>query len=211
MLMAGKLTDNIDATKWFTGPLSRLVHDIGTQSSYLNTVSQSLEILSKPNVIQAIKNSGVFSSNANFKLDNLHINAKIEVKEKHQKISRDFVIILYSLVEAGIIDLLKNIFANEPLILDSKILKTIKITGNVLLFSQPNELVEECCKIYLDGLGGTAGYNKFERAFEIIGLKIGVHKKFQRDITELAQVRNAYVHRLGIADNQLLDICGWIK
>jgi hypothetical protein len=35
--------------------------------------------------------------------------------------------------------------------------------------------------------------------------------KYANAITELAQIRNVFVHKAGIVDGKLLEACGWLK
>jgi hypothetical protein len=55
-----------------------------------------------------------------------------------------------------------------------------------------------------------SGVIKFEAILEPFGLSGTVHQRLRRDIFELNQIRNALVHRAGIADRRLIDACPWL-
>jgi len=61
------------------------------------------------------------------------------------------------------------------------------------------------------GAGLRHGVNRFEVLLEPLGLSGSIPDWVRRDIYELAQVRNAIVHRIGVTDRQLKNECPWLK
>jgi hypothetical protein len=54
------------------------------------------------------------------------------------------------------------------------------------------------------------GIKKFENILRIFSLDGEVDKDIQNALLELQQVRNLLVHRRGIVDKKILDICNWV-
>jgi hypothetical protein len=55
------------------------------------------------------------------------------------------------------------------------------------------------------------GITKFESLLEPFGLAGPVDEDVRRDLFELSQVRNALVHRSGVADRRLVEACPWLQ
>lgn len=56
-----------------------------------------------------------------------------------------------------------------------------------------------------------SGVTRFETLLQPFGLSGPVDVECQRALFELCQIRNALVHRSGIADKRLLQACPWLK
>jgi len=54
------------------------------------------------------------------------------------------------------------------------------------------------------------GIGRFEGIFDVVGLAGVVEEGLRRDILELGNVRNALVHRGGVADRRLVETCPWL-
>jgi hypothetical protein len=55
------------------------------------------------------------------------------------------------------------------------------------------------------------GAGRFECLLKPFGIRPQVAEDQRRDLSELAAVRNVIVHRAGIADARLLQLCPWLK
>ncbi|MCI0615105.1 hypothetical protein L0244_19105 [bacterium] len=55
------------------------------------------------------------------------------------------------------------------------------------------------------------GVGRFESLLHAIGLGGGVHDLVRDSLFELAQVRNALIHRGGFADRKLIENCPWLN
>jgi hypothetical protein len=57
----------------------------------------------------------------------------------------------------------------------------------------------------------SSGVARFETLLTPFGLGGRVDESLKRDLFELSQVRNALVHRYGVADSRLVEACPWLK
>lgn len=55
------------------------------------------------------------------------------------------------------------------------------------------------------------GVSRFEVLLDLFGLEGAVETRLRRDLLELQQIRDALVHRRGLADRKLLEICPWLE
>lgn len=55
------------------------------------------------------------------------------------------------------------------------------------------------------------GIGRFECLLRPFGIHPNITAEQRRDISELAAIRNVIVHRAGIADGRLLDLCPWLN
>lgn len=54
------------------------------------------------------------------------------------------------------------------------------------------------------------GIGRFDRLLKPFGIRPEVSESARRGLNELAAVRNVIVHRAGIADSRLLELCPWL-
>jgi hypothetical protein len=59
--------------------------------------------------------------------------------------------------------------------------------------------------------GADRGVGQYNEMFNQLGLKGALHKNIRDPMIELCQVRNIIVHRGGIVDVQLTDLCPWLE
>jgi hypothetical protein len=55
------------------------------------------------------------------------------------------------------------------------------------------------------------GVGRFEELLDIVGLAGSVEERVRHDLFEMGQVRNAIVHRGGVADRRLVEACPWLS
>jgi len=61
------------------------------------------------------------------------------------------------------------------------------------------------------GFRNRRGVERFESLLAAFGFKGPVDKRVKRDLLELYHVRNALVHRRGLANRRLADACPWLR
>lgn len=55
------------------------------------------------------------------------------------------------------------------------------------------------------------GVGRFDCMLKPFGINPRISDEQRRDLNELAAIRNAIVHRAGIADDRLIQLCPWLK
>jgi len=55
------------------------------------------------------------------------------------------------------------------------------------------------------------GVGRFEELFNAFGLSSKVEENISKDLFELYHIRNVLVHRRGIADRKIIEICPWLN
>jgi hypothetical protein len=145
--------------------------------------------------------------------------AEVEVFAKQQKrngFSYLFslaVVRLWSILEAMVDDLVVDFLRRPDECKDKDLIYSLK--GPLLEFAtapperQADFLTERLKDVVKAGL--QAGVGRFEAMLDPIGLGGGIDPDVRRVLFELSQVRNAIVHKAGIADQRFIENCPWLN
>jgi hypothetical protein len=145
--------------------------------------------------------------------------AEVEVFAKQQK-GDDFsylfslaVVRLWSILEAMVDDLVVDFLRRPDECKDKDIIYSLK--GPLLEFAtapperQADFLTERLKDAVKAGL--KPGVGRFEAMLDPIGLGGGIDSDVRRVLFELSQVRNAIVHKAGVADQRFIENCPWLN
>lgn len=199
--------DNVEL--WFFNPMMNLSSDITQHYHYQNMLAGAIDIVSNEEVIKAIEKD---FSDKDHLLD-ISNKAKIERGSNYENIVRDGVIILFSKLEAGVKDIIKNIFIHAPTMFNDDSIKGMKISyAEYRKFTQ-----DELSDLFLIDYERTFlkekyGFERFESMLKPVGLagETEFNPEHKKALIELSMVRNLLVHKNGIIDRQFLNICGYL-
>ena len=123
-----------------------------------------------------------------------------------------FTVSLWAFLESFIITLLANWIMNKPEIKACDEFKKLKVRiGEYETLSDEDrafhllDLLEES-----KGSRRSPGIARFNSLLQTFGIVVNISPDKIRDLIELHQLRNALVHRRGIADRKLISSCPWL-
>ncbi len=138
--------------------------------------------------------------------------AKNEIKTGFPLLHAQATVNLWTLLEALFYSFLCNWLKNKQDSLLNDPIQKLRIRVGEYERLEKEERISYIVEL-LDkelGAGLRRGINRFEALLEPFGLSGSVPDWVQQSIYELAQVRNAIVHRFAVADRQLVDSCPWL-
>ncbi len=136
-----------------------------------------------------------------------------EVREGFPLLHAQATIAVWSSIESTVRLFLAQWLRNEKKAMDVDIVQKLKVR-----FGEYERLSDEDRSFFIvDRIEQevvaplTNGINRFEALLEPFGLSGKVKDEVRRDLFELSHVRNALVHRYGVADKRLAEGCPWLK
>lgn len=130
---------------------------------------------------------------------------------------KPMVISLYTILEATIKDLIITLFAIETELVE-KIDAVRNVKVSVIEYNNLKDDYERYLYVYEEyekkiftSEAHKYGVGRFEALLKPLNLSGQVPQPVEKQILELAQVRNCLVHRAGIVDRGLLKSCDWLK
>jgi hypothetical protein len=136
-----------------------------------------------------------------------------EIQSGFPVIYSNGIVAQWALLEAMTRSILVAWIKNDSTILRKEIIGKLRIRiGEYELLTQEERYhyIAELLEAEVSA-GLRYGIDRFEALLKPIGLDGATPKQLRKDIFEFGQVRNAIVHRGGIADRQLLKACPWLK
>jgi hypothetical protein len=123
------------------------------------------------------------------------------------------IVRLWSILEALIDDLVINFLRKPDTCKNKDLIYSLK--GPLLEFmtAPPDQQADFLTERLKDAVkaGLQLGIGRFEAMLDPIGLGGGIDTNVRRVLFELSQVRNAIIHKAGIADKRFVENCPWLN
>lgn len=205
---------------WAIDPFMQFCHDVDDLSNYIDLISTSINITTGlPRVVKALDGySQLIKKDEISKEKKIRLNkiSRLASKEKNNNfpfIFNQASILLYSYLESLIKELIIQYIKNNKSYLKIKEFSNIKIALADYEILNVDEKYDYIFMQYEKNIatGLVYGVNRFEALLTPIKLAGPVKKETQKNIFELAQIRNALLHKGGKADRTLIERCSWLK
>lgn len=138
--------------------------------------------------------------------------AKSEIEKDFPTLHSQGVVALWGSLEATMLDVVASWILNRPEVLHGEPWRNLKVrVGEYETLDSEQKAAHLTWAIDQHTNGPfKSGVGRFECLFETIGLHGTVAEETRKGLFELQQVRNAIVHKRGIADEKLCKSCPWI-
>jgi hypothetical protein len=138
--------------------------------------------------------------------------AKKEVNEGFPILHQQQIVSCWGSLESLIEDLLVAFLANEPTVMKCEQVRRIKVGlsdfGAMSEVERSYYLISELQRDLRPPR--KHGIDKFEGLRDIFGLSGTLDCNVRRELIEIENIRNVLLHRRGIADKKLLEMCPWL-
>lgn len=206
-----------EVSEWAKAPFQRFLDDLERVQQLLHlSISGIAQLRSLPELVEVMLEST--SEELRSTIDELEkarkeaALAQIELDEGFPILHSQAVVTLWTLLEAAVRSFAAVWLENEPAALDCEPVQKLKIRFSDYLRLQDSERFEYMAEL-LEGevaAGRRNGVERFEGVLDALGFSGAVPDVTKRNLYELGQVRNAIVHRGGVADRQLVRACPWL-
>lgn len=139
--------------------------------------------------------------------------AQREVDHDFPLLHEQATIALWSALEAMVRSFLASWLANVPEAWHTDAVKKLKVAIGEYESMEQTERCLWIVDLVDQQVSGPlrSGVTRFETLLQPFGLSGPVQDECQRALYELCQVRNALVHRSGVADKKLVEACPWLN
>jgi hypothetical protein len=198
---------------WSVTPLMSLVQTFVDNVKYFEMLNTAVNVLADDEIVSFIKAD--LKSPTPEKLEAIDSRvqiAKQSLKESHHMLYEQAIITQYAYLEAGLRDLIKNIFIHEPSLFKDAEVGKLKV--EYLTYRRHQKAGDEVLASYFmkqleDSLPRTPyGVDKFESMLKLVGLNGAVSSEVSKLIFEQAQIRNILLHKKGVVDQLFNERCG---
>jgi hypothetical protein len=139
--------------------------------------------------------------------------ANLEVKAGFPRLHAQFIVSSWTSLETLILSVVSDHLLHEVGILQKDPWRNLKIKLGEYDGLDPEQRVSHLVSVMDQALGAPlkGGVNRFETLLETVGLKGVIPEELGKSLFELQQVRNAIVHKRGIADHKFKVACPWVE
>lgn len=139
--------------------------------------------------------------------------AAAELKSDLPLLHNAAAVLMWGALETALRDFLVRWLVTYPSLLTRTQLKEVRVrvseyeslTGEDRMRFLVEKLQDEFGRSSKPGISG------FTNIFEIFCVNVTVSQNARRDLNELAALRNVIVHRAGVADSRLSELCPWLS
>jgi hypothetical protein len=138
--------------------------------------------------------------------------ASTEIENDFPLLHGQSVVSLWGALESFMRSLVAQWIENVPGVLSEKPFAGLKVDLGEYLSMDPRDQSRHVVDLFeqKSGSSRSLGVKRFEALMEAIGLSGSVEEDVSKTLFELQQVRNVIVHRRGIADRRLCELCPWL-
>ena len=206
-----------EVPEWATAPFQRFLRDLERVQQLLHLSTSGIAHLrSLPELVEVMLKST--SDERRSTIDELEKArkeaslAQIELDEGFPILHSQAVVTLWTLMEAAVRSFAAVWLENEPAALDCEPVQKLRVRFSDYLRLQDSERFEYMAELLETEVaaGRRNGVERFEAVLDALGFSGAVPDVTKRNVYELGQVRNAIVHRGGVADRQLVRACPWL-
>lgn len=202
----------LEPFKWFLEETTQLDQLLGLSIRGISILQSMPKVVDAIGIAEGIENEPNHKEQKKMAQEMAKL-ARNEVEENFPILHAHNLVAIWSLMEALIRTFVAEWVAHYPEAISTPSFGKIKVSL-VDYHCIPDEekplYVVELLEKEL-GAGLRKGINRFEVMLKPFGFSGGVSKETRKYIFELAQIRNAIVHRAGHADRTLVDSCPWLN
>ncbi len=136
-----------------------------------------------------------------------------ELAENHSYLYNQLLVVIWSVTEAKIDDVIVSYVLAVPKILKKDIFANLKCTIGDMVGVPSRQRVRSALRLYRESKNATfkKGMARFELLLDAVGLGGSVPQDVTRRFIEISEIRHNLVHRNGVIDNKLAAACPWLK
>ena len=123
------------------------------------------------------------------------------------------IITLWGDLERFILTFMARWLENEPNVMKLEVIRKLKVEVGIYEAIAASEKFEYLVSLLEDKLKSkfSRGASRFENLLAPFELSGAVDERIRKNLFEMQQVRNVWVHRQGIADKRLVETCPWLN
>ena len=122
-------------------------------------------------------------------------------------------VLLWGALEAAFRDFIVRWLGKYPAARQAPELKRVRVSIAEYESLQGEDRMRYLAGILEKELAATLrpGVGRFDCILKLFGIRPTVSEAIRRDLHEMAAVRNVIVHRAGVADERLVELCPWLQ
>ncbi len=207
---------------WCKAPFKQLIEDVNELQEHLRLIIFSIQRSTRlPQTLEAIHNYRKLTDSVEGELqEEQRIEAHKQSSLATEEINKGFpfifnqaTILLYSHLESLIKEIITSFIKNNPDYITLKEFSTLKIQLSEYEGLNQDEKFDYIYFLYERAIapGFFYGTKRFEALLAPIKMNGAVNSITEKNIFELAQLRNVLLHKSGRVDKTLIERCPWLN